>query len=214
MNQFLKTRKEVDKATLYLKQKGLISHDFTCKNWDVALICQELKDGDLLDMGSNGSFLLQNALRLGLKGKKCGLDLGNPEFAITGIDYIKGDLMNTPYKNNSFDTITCLSVIEHEVDYEKLGKECSRLLRKGGVFYITFDFWNPKVDTTGIRLYELTWNILDAADVSRLEVALGKNGLRMSSNMDWETKEAVINPTFCAPYGKSYTFGILKFIKA
>ena len=123
--------------------------------------------------------------------------------------------MSCPYEDNSFDTITCLSVIEHEVDFDKLAKECSRLLRKGGILYITFDYWNPKVNTddVGTKLYGLKWTILDASDVSKLEVALGKQGLNMTSNMDWETKETVINNQFCAPYGKAYTFSLLKFKK-
>lgn len=212
MNGFLKTRKEVDECTEYIKSKGLISHDFTCKNWDIAIICQQLKDGDLLDMGSNGSFILQNASMLGIKGKKNGIDLGKPDYDEGTIEYTKGDLMNTPYGNNSFDTITCLSVIEHEVDYNLLAKECSRLLRKGGTLYITFDYWNPKVDTTGIKLYDLSWNILDKEDVHSLVKAFEDNGFN-TGLIDWETNEAVINPSFCAPYGKSYTFGMLKFTK-
>ena len=215
MNKFLQTRHEVDQCTAWLKSKGLTSHHFTCKDFDVANICKELKDGDMLDMGSNGSWILQNALKMGIKGKKCGIDLSPPEFNTEGIEYKQGDLMKTPYKKESFDIITCLSVIEHEVDFDKLAKECSRLLRKGGILYISFDYWNPKVDTTdvGTKLYGLKWTILDSADVSRLEVSLGNNGLRMSSNFDWTTKETVINDQFCAPYGKKYTFGLMKFIK-
>lgn len=215
MNHFLKTRKEIDQCTAWLKSKGLISHFFTCKDFDIANICKELKDGDILDMGANGSFLLPNAVKMGIKGLKHGIDLGKPEYDLTGIQYVRGDLICCPYDNNSFDTITCLSVIEHEIDFEKLAKECSRLLRKGGCLYITFDYWNPKIDTTdvGTKLYGLKWNILDASDVSTLEVELGKQKLHMSSNMDWTIQEAVINPLFYAPYGKSYTFGLLKFIK-
>lgn len=216
MNRFLQTRAEVDQCTEWLKVRGLISHHFTCKDFDIANICKELKDGDLLDMGSNGSWILQNAVKRLIKGRKCGIDLSEPEFKKNPeIEYIKGDLMATPYKDKSFDTITCLSVIEHEVDYDKLAKECSRLLRKDGILYISFDYWNPKVDTSdvGTKLYGLKWNILDASDVSRLEVALGKQGLHMTGNMDWTIKDAVINPQFCAPYGKSYTFGLISFKK-
>ena len=212
MNGFLKTRAEVDECTNYIKSNGLISHDFTCKNWDIAIICKELKDGDLLDMGSNGSFLLPNSVKLGIKGRKCGIDLGNPEYQIEGVEYIQGDLMKTPYKDNSFDTITCLSVIEHEVDFNLLAKECSRLLRKGGKLYITFDYWNPKVDTEGIKMYDLSWTILDRLDLYNLITHFKVNGLE-TSDIDWETQEAVINPSFCAPHGRSYTFGILEFIK-
>ena len=222
MNRFLKTRVEVDSCTDYLKRNNLISHFFTCKDFDIANICAEWnrpefdKRFDLLDMGANGSYLLPNAVRMGIKGRKCGIDLGKPEYDLQGIDYVQGDLMNCPYEDNSFDVITCLSVVEHQVDFDKLAKECSRLLRKGGVLYITHDYWNPKVDTTdvGTKLYGLRWNILDASDVSLLEVALGKQGLNMTSNMDWTTQNAVINDQFCAPYGKKYTFSILKFKKA
>lgn len=216
MNRFLQTRKEVDECTAWLKKRGLISHFFTCKDFDIANICKELKDGDLLDMGSSGSWILHNAIRMGIKGKKCGIDLSDHEAPIDGVEYTKGDLMATPYANESFDTITCLSVIEHEVDFDKLAKECARLLRKGGSLYISFDYWNPKVNTddVGTKLYGLKWNILDATDVSKLEVAIGNAGLQMTSNLDWTTKETVINENFCAPYGKRYTFGLLKFTKA
>lgn len=215
MNKFLQNRQEVDQCTAWLKSKGLISHHFTCKDFEIANICKELKDGDLLDMGSSGSWILHNAIKLAIKGKKCGIDLSDHEAPIAGVEYIKGDLMKTPYPQKSFDTITCLSVIEHEVDYYLLAKEAARLLRKGGVFYISFDYWNPKVDTTdvGTKLYGLKWNILDSKDVSELEVAMGRYGLHMSGNLDWTTKDTVINDQFCAPYGKKYTFGLLKFIR-
>lgn len=216
MNRFLQTRAEVDQCTAWLKERNLISHHFTCKDFDIANICQDLPTrADILDMGSNGSWLLQNTVKMGIEGIKCGIDLGKPEFNTEGIMYRQGDLMATPYPDNSFEIITCLSVIEHEVDFDKLAKECSRLLRKGGSLYISFDYWRPKINTddVGTKLYGLKWNILDWQDVNRLEVALGNQGLRMSSNMDWTIKDAVINPQFCAPYGKSYTFGLLKFVK-
>ena len=213
MNKFLKTKAEADAGTAWIKSKGLINHDFSCKDWDISLILPELKDGDLLDMGSNGSFLLPNAVKLGIKGRKCGIDLGNPEYDLAGIDYVRGNLMSCPYDDNSFDTITCLSVIEHEVDYDKLAKECSRLLRKNGKLYITFDFWWIKIDTKGIKLYDLEWNVLDTRDVKKLIDALNYHGLTMLGTMDWGVQDAVINPQFCAPYEKSYTFGILTFTK-
>lgn len=215
MNRFLQTKQEVDQCSAYLKKRGLTSHIFNCKDFDIANIVKELKDGDLLDMGSNGSYLLQNAVKLGIKGRKCGIDLGDPEYKVQGVEYIKGDLMKTPYEDNSFDTITCLSVLEHEVDFSLLAKEVARLLRPKGTLYLSFDYWPDKVNTddVGTKLYGLKWNILSASDVTQLEVALGNEGLRMSSNLDWTVKDKVINPQFYAPYGKEYTFGLLKFFK-
>lgn len=215
LNSFLKTRAEVDICTEYLQKNNLVEHVFSCKNFDVAIICEDIKDGDLLDMGSNGSYLLHSAAKKGVLGKKCGIDLGKPEYEIEGVEYLQGDLMKTPYADNSFDTITCLSVIEHEVNYDLLAKECNRLLRPGGKLYITFDYWDPKVDTTdvGTKLYGLEWDILDKSDVLWLVSILKTNGLKITSEIDWTTQDAVINPQFYAPYGKEYTFGILCFSK-
>lgn len=221
LNFILKTRSEVEESTNYIKSHDLISHAFPCKDWDIALILKHLKEAldasgnkaDILDMGSNGSFLLHNAVKLGIQGRKCGIDLGNPEYAIEGVEYVKGDLMKTPYEDNSFDIITNLSVIEHQVDFDLLAKECSRLLRKGGKLIITHDFWDPKVNTDGIKLYDLSWSILDRADAENLIKALSDNGLKMEGEMDWTSQDTVINPNYFAPYGKSYTFAIMSFTK-
>lgn len=213
MNRLLQTREEVSKCTEYIRSKGLIEHAFECKNWDIALILPELKDGDILDMGSNGSFLLPNAVKLGLTGRKCGIDLGNPEYDTEGIEYVKGDLMKCPYEDNSFDTITNLSVVEHECSYDAVAKECARLLRANGNLYLTHDYWDPLVDNTGIKLYDLDWTILDRNLTQQLIDACEANGLKQSSEMDWRVGETVINPQFCAPYGRAYTFSILHFVK-
>lgn len=215
MNRFLKTRQECDECTAYLQKNNLISHAFTCKDFEISNICKELKDGDLCDLGSNGSYLLHNAVKMGIKGRKCGIDLGKPEYEIEGVEYIQGDLMKTPYEDNYFDTLTCLSVIEHEVNFDLLAKECSRLLRPGGKLYISCDYWDPKVDTTdvGTKLYGLKWNILDKADVLLLVSALKENGLEITSEIDWTTQDKVINPQFYSPYGREYTFGLFSFTK-
>lgn len=218
INCMLQSRAEVDGYTNEISKYGLISHPFSCKNFDIMKIVPRLTDGNILDMGSSGgSCILENAIKIGIFDRKIGIDLEYESNTIKpdGIELIKGDLMNTPFEDGLFKTICCLSVLEHQVDYGKLAVECSRLLQVGGELFITCDYFNPKVDTSdvGTKLYGLKWNILDMADVNKLIEALSINGLKITSEMDWTTNEKVINPQFFAPYGKSYTFCAMQFIK-
>lgn len=218
LNCFLLTRPEIDQYTSMLNNSGLLGHGMICKNFDIAKIIPYIEDGNILDMGSAGSYILENVIRLGRKGLKYGIDLSYPEgyeSPVEDIKYFRGDLMQTPFEDGLFDYITCLSVIEHEVDYNLLAKECARLLRPNGKLFLTFDYWEPKVDTSdvGTKLYGLKWNILDKKDVLGLIDALSVNGLKMESEMDWTTMYTVINNKFFAAYDKAYTFGIIMVTK-
>lgn len=215
MNSILATRADVDIATKYLQDNELVESGISCKNWEIAQILPLLKDGDLIDLGSDGSVVLPNAIKLGLKGRKVGIDLLYKEDVFReDVELYKGDLMDVPFVDNSFDTITCLSVVEHDVKYNKIAKEVGRLLRKGGDAFISCDFWIPKPDTSKTRLYDLNWNILDKNNAMELIDEFKNNGMKLTSEVDWTTNEAVINSTYCSPVqGVSYSFLILHFIK-
>src|SRR5437764_470272 len=66
------------------------------------------------------------------------------------ISFVTCDLTRTPFRDQSFDVITCLSVIEHGVELEAYVREMSRLLRPGGYLITSTDFWCQPVDTAGI----------------------------------------------------------------
>lgn len=217
MNDFLKTRDEIDNVyTKYLVDNNLIQSGISAKNYDIAQVVPYLKgEMDVLDLGSDGSEILSNAVRLEIKGRKVGIDLAYPENAVVGeIELFKGDLMQTPFEDNSFDLISCLSVVEHAVDLDKLAKECARLLRSGGKLFVSFDYWPEKLMTKGVWLYNLEWNILSKEDVEKMVSLFNENGLELSSDIDWTVQDAVINPSYCSPAaGISYSFGMLQFIK-
>lgn len=214
MNEFLKTRNDVDISTKYLQDNGLQESGLSCKNWEIASVIPYLKDGDLCDLGSSGSVVLENAVKLNLKGRKVGVDLAYEHNNITDeIELYKGNLMSTMFNDEAFDIITCLSVIEHEINFDKISKECGRLLRHGSNLFISFDFWQPKPDTSKMQLYSLSWNILDKNDVLNLVEAMKANGLELTGEIDWTTQDAVINKFYCAPCDVEYSFGILNFIK-
>lgn len=216
MNCFLKSRNEINLATAWLKAEGYISHPISCKDFELKLIVDKLSDGPLLDMGANGSFVLHNAIIKNIQGRKVGVDLAEVtgDNKAEGAEYYQADLMATGFPGSTFMTITCQSVIEHQVDYAKFAKECSRLLKPGGILYVSFDFWPIKPDTSKTRLYDLEWNILDQKDVLSLVLEMDRNGMSITGEIDWSIGDAVINDKFCSPVrGVSYTFGILSFVK-
>lgn len=211
--KYLKCQEEVEICTKYLQSNNYISHRLKCKDWDLAHILFHLSDGNFLDMGSSDSYILQNVIIKGVKGEKYGIDLQFPEEPISGVKYIQGDLMQTNLPDNFFSNISCLSVIEHEVNFDAFAKESSRILKKEGRIYLTFDYWNPKIFPS-LKIFNLDWNPLCAKDVVNLVKACSNYNLKLVQGIDWETWEAVINSNYYSPEANiSYTFGILVFEK-
>jgi SAM-dependent methyltransferase len=210
--KFLRSRAEIERCTEYLKRNGLASHAVICKDWEIAHIISDLSDGNLLDMGSSDSYILKNAVIKGIKGEKFGIDLRAPNVPLAEVSYIEGNLLQVPLPGEYFQNITCLSVLEHDVDFGKFSGEAARLLKKGGTLYVTFDYWNPKIGTK-TKLYGLAWDILDKGDVLRFIQECANQGLKLVEDIDWTVGDAVINENYCAPAKVSYTFGMLVFKK-
>lgn len=60
------------------------------------------------------------------------------------IAVVEGDIMDAPFADNSFDIIIASGVIEHVPDQRKMITECYRLLKHGGLFYLSFPpYYSP-----------------------------------------------------------------------
>lgn len=211
--KFMLSRSEVRRCTAYLKTHGYISHRLTSKDWDLANILSDLSDGNLLDMGSSDSFLLANVIRKGLRGKKVGIDLQRPDNPVDGVQYVIGDLTHTALPDAEFQNITCLSVLEHNVDFAAFAAEASRLLTPGGKVYITFDYWSPKL-VPKLRLFGEPWNILDRNDVERLVKVCRAAGLELAEEIDWTPGKPIVDARHHSPDpALAYTFGLVVFRK-
>lgn len=211
--QFLKSKDEVDVCTKFLHRNGYVSHNLTCKDWDIAHIVPEIGDGNFLDMGSSDSYILKNVALKGLRGERFGIDFQEPDVPVKGVTYIRGDLMATGLPNNHFRYVTCLSVLEHQVDYDKFASEVSRLLEVGGKLFVTFDYWDPKL-IPPVKLYGLEWQPLDAELLRDFITACEKKSLYLIQEMDWTTGDAVIRHGYYSPHPEmNYTFGLVTFEK-
>ncbi len=211
--KFLKSRTEVDECSEFLHRNGYVSHRLTCKDWDLANIIQEIGDGNFLDMGSSESYILKNVVLKGIRGEKHGIDLREPDVPVKGVRFIVGNLTDTKFPDKYFQNITCLSVIEHEVDFTKFAGEAARLLQDHGKLFVTFDYWNPTV-TPPIKMYALKWQPLDEQTLKKFIAECEHKGLHLMEDMDWTLGEAVIHHGYYSPHPSiSYTFGLVVFEK-
>ena len=60
----------------------------------------------------------------------------------------------TGFPAGAFAAVTSMSVIEHEVDTAAFFQEAARMLRPGGILFLSTDFWSePMVALTGDRVF-------------------------------------------------------------
>jgi len=92
-----------------------------------------------------------------------------------GVRYMHGDLTRLPFPSGSFDTVSCISVLEHmPPDTRTLGvRDMARVLRPGGQLLITYD----------LQEKDLTRELVEACglvpvELARLEGVLSPAGRR------------------------------------
>ena len=198
----------------WLRRKGLLSGlpiGDLVKSWDVSrtlsFIDENLpKDAAIVDLGSYCSEVPVSLASMGYINVT-GVDL-NPKNKIMPladrVRYIVSDYMSTPFGSASFDAITSISAIEHGYDPERLFSEVSRLLKPGGYFIASLDYWPEKINTANTRFFDMTWLIFSEKDVISMLKLANRHGLNPAGELHLNANEKAIN---CA--GFDYTFGWL-----
>lgn len=178
------------------------------KSWDVLATLRFLeehvgKNEPILDIGCYASEVLVALHKLGYL-RLTGADL-NPHLQRMpykdSIRYEVTDFMHTKFEDASFGAITSISVIEHGFQAAPLLKEISRLLKPGGFFIASFDYWPEKIDTTGVKFFDMDWLIFSKQDVADFVKQAAGYGLEPVGEMKYDAKEKAID---CG--GKQYTF--------
>jgi SAM-dependent methyltransferase len=181
------------------------------KSWDVLVTIDFLearvpRDQPILDIGAYASEVLLSLASAGYTNLT-GADL-NPEIPkMPGGDKIRWtttDFLHTPFASASFAAITSISVIEHGFDADRLLAEASRLLAPGGYFIASFDYWPDKIDTRGVRFFDMDWRIFSADEVRALIDRAAHFGLVPVGELSMSARE---RPIRCAH--RDYTFAWL-----
>ena len=114
------------------------------------------RQGKILDVGCAAGFFLESMPpsweRYGVEyDKSCATEANN----IKGVKVKAGSLIKAHYPKESFDVITMLQTIEHMPDPSDNIAEAGRILKKGGLIYLTtpnFDSMTAKVFKENHRL--------------------------------------------------------------
>jgi len=190
--------------------RGVVVGD-QVKSWDVLetlnFIEEHLaKDEAILDIGCYASEVpvaLHKLCYTNISGADLNPTLQKMPYS-KSINYVETNFMHTKFEDASFKAITSISVIEHGFDGEKLLKEMSRLLKPGGYFISSFDYWPEKIDTTDIKFFGMDWLIFSKEDVANFITQAADFGLIPVGELDYDGQET---PIECG--GKKYSFGWL-----
>jgi 2-polyprenyl-3-methyl-5-hydroxy-6-metoxy-1,4-benzoquinol methylase len=185
------------------------------KSWDVLKTTRFLeqhvpRDEPVLDIGAYASEIICILHRLGYS-RLAGVDL-NPRlnempFA-DFIDYRVSDFMTTPFTAQSFAVITAISVIEHGFQPAALLTEVTRLLKPGGLFIASFDYWPEKIDTSDMCVFDLSWTIFSQPEVQAFVAQAQLYNLVPYGTLDYMAARPIM--TFA---GRHYTFAWLALTK-
>lgn len=181
------------------------------KSWDVLKTIEFIeknvsKTDPILDMGAFACEILCILHTVGY-GDLTGIDL-NPKITempyAEAVRYEVSDFMHTRFGNESFQVISAISVIEHGFNSRSLLSEISRLLRPGGYFVASFDYWPNKIDTTGVDFFGMDWLIFSEQEVREFIEEAKSFGLTVPGKIELAGAE---KPIKCA--NKEYTFAWL-----
>jgi len=185
------------------------------KSWDVLRTLQFVeqhvdKTAPVLDLGAYSSEILLSLYKMGFSDLT-GIDL-DPGVARMpnreSIKYLTGDFTQTAFPPETFGTITAISVLEHGFCGPKMFREISRILKPGGYFIGSTDYWPEKVDTTDVVMYGLDWTIFSRNELLSFVEEAGKYGLAAVGQLNFEASETTVRWL-----KREYTFAWFAFQK-
>lgn len=202
---------QVNIAKLFASVHQLPLHHDKWKNWDSFLAIHHAnrlveKGENVLDAGAcrdpgSPSAFLPSLKKLGFTNLTgCNLD-ETATVTEDGILYEHGDIEKTGYPNNCFSYVTCLSTIEHGVDWRKYFQEMARIIRPKGFLFTSFDYWQNPVDTKGQRAFGVPIKIFTELEVMQMAIYAKTCGLSLMKRPIFTCKERVVEWM-----GMSYTF--------
>lgn len=212
--KILKNWTEIGDSINNLKKAGLQLHSEPVKCWDFNNIREILLERDrdknarIVDLGcgpsSYGCLTMEFLRSIGYKNL-VGIDLHIPFYSRV-ITLIRGwtkyrtlrpyqmksaDILSTGLKSKTVDVAILLSVVEHGVDFEGMFRELNRIMKIGGIIYISTDYWDdkiidaPKFAKSGAHdNTQLPWQIFDRDSIQKFIALSANHGFQVVGRRD------------------------------
>ncbi len=209
MNRALKDREEIESSLGQVRSIGLLPHPDAPKNWDALaaldlIIKQTNKGSRVLDAGGEiYSPLVKWLTMYGYRSIHVINLIFKQDFNRGPIKFIHGDCTATPYPQEYFDAVTCLSVIEHGVDLKAFLSECCRILRPGGYLIVSTDYWNEPIDTAGKNYYGAPVKVFTPSEIQAFIALAESNCFVSTGEVDCSVGSKVVQ---WKDVGIDYTF--------
>jgi SAM-dependent methyltransferase len=171
------------------------------KSWDVELTIEAVtgsigRDERIVDLGAYNSAVLPALARLGYTDL-VGVDLDPnlvPGPRRDRIEYRRTDFYSMPFlADESCGAVTAVSTIEHGWRGRELFSEVGRILRPGGLFVASADYWPEKLDTSHVRPFEMSWTIFSATEIRHLLDHAESVGLTCKGDIRLDANERTIH---------------------
>lgn len=215
-NAVLQDQEEVDRTIEQVKKLGLPVMQDIPKNWDsLAALDLILKATDensrIFDAGGETySMILPWLFLYGYKNLSAGNLVFERPFHKGSIAYHYSDITKTKLDSESYDAITCLSVIEHGVDLRSYFQEMSRILKPGGILITSTDYFETAVNTQNKLAYNVPIHIFTKQEIlAGLEIAK-QFGFILTGPLDLSAKDKVVH---WKQHNLDYTFIVFSLRK-
>ena len=193
---------EVGDSVLSIQRLGLPLHSTAQKNWDHALLLNALKsvshDSPIIDLGCDEGLTL-NFLSAAGYGNLYGLDL-NISWRARAAQLVRmwrrrslkptyhlgrASITQTPFEAGRFAAAFSVSTIEHGVEKTAFLKEAARILKPGGLLFVTTDYWNERIPVPdGFRAYGQSWEVASRDDIAQFLKSAAAVGLSPSASCE------------------------------
>jgi SAM-dependent methyltransferase len=198
----LKTKEEINNYTQIVNDLGLVGHHDYQKNWDTLksflnIIINVPKNAPILDAGSSGnSAILRWLIEFGYTNlHACDLREKNKKYKSTIVNFSIQDITATNYPDAYFSAATCISVIEHGVDIYNFFAEMKRIIKPGGLLFISTDYWDQSINTENIYPYGVDFGamkVMDNTDIINIINVASLHGFNISNHFKLQPREQCV----------------------
>jgi SAM-dependent methyltransferase len=215
-NGTLQGRSDWRDATRLARTMGLPLHRAEEKNWDHlaavrAIASHTTKSAYVLDAGAEIYSNVLPALFVHGYRHLYGVNLSFSRPARRGpIQYLPGDITKTDFSDETFDAVSCMSVIEHGVPVDAYFREMFRILKPGGLLITSTDYFPDPIDTKGQTAHGAPIRIFSKPEIEAILAHAQACGFELTGEVDLE---CVRRPIHWQEYDLEFTFLIFTLRK-